>query len=152
MREAKKISLSAILSALSVVVLYFGAAFEVLDLTCAAIASVAIIFAQIELKSFYPYLIYATTSILALILIPPYSALLYLLFGGLYPLIKRVAEKFNNPLHLLIKLIAFILIMTLVVLILSLFLAPTENLFTLYYLAVLAVCLVTFFVYDYSLS
>ena len=154
MRETKKISIAAILSALSVVVLYFGSVFEVLDLSCAAIASIAIIFAQIELKSFYPYLIYATASLLSLLLIPSkFSALLYVLFGGLYPLIKRFAEKYTGAVRFLIKLIAFALIMAIAVLMLVfVFLVQIEELFTPYYLAVLAVCFVTFILYDYALS
>ena len=93
MRQTKKISIAALLSALSIVVLYIGSVFEVLDLSAAAIASIAIVFAQIELKNPYPYLIYAVVSLLALLLLPSkFSAMVYVCFGGIYPMVKELAE------------------------------------------------------------
>ena len=48
MRSTKKITLSAMMCALSVVILALGAVFEALDLTAAAIASICIAFVYIE--------------------------------------------------------------------------------------------------------
>lgn len=153
MKKSKKISISAILSALSVVVIYLGSVFEVLDLSAAAIASIAIIFAQIELKSPYPYLIYATTSVIALLTVPPYSAILYVLLGGLYPLVKTHVEKLPRIVKIIAKTACFLLIMGIsAFLLVFVFLLPVGELFSLYYLGVFAVCAVTFFLYDYALN
>ncbi len=154
MKKTKKISISAVLSALSVVVIYLGAVFDVLDLTACAIASIAIVFAQIELKGYYPYLIYASVSIISLLILPQkFSAMLYVCFGGIYPMIKKYAEKYPGARCLIIKIIGFALIMTVsVLLLLFVFLTPTAELFSLYYLAVLLLCAVTFFLYDYALT
>ncbi|MBQ5800708.1 MAG: hypothetical protein IIW20_02385 [Clostridia bacterium] len=154
MKKSKKIAISAILSALSVVVIYLGSVFEVLDLSAAAIASIAIIFAQIELKSPYPYLIYATTSTLALLLIPSkFSALLYVLMGGLYPLVKQPVERLRKTPKILMKTACFLLIMTIsAFLLVFVFLLPVGELLSLYYVGVFLVCAVTFFLYDYALN
>lgn len=118
----KKIVLSAILAALSVAVMYIGC-LTPLDYTAIAIASIAIVFAVIEMNGKYPFLIYAVTSILALLLLPnKSSALIYTMFFGFYPLCKAFFERrhyiiswilkfslFNTCLLLLITVATYIL-------------------------------------------
>ena len=154
MRKSKKISISAILSALSVVLLYLGSVFEVLDLSAAALASIAIVFAQIELKNPYPYLIYFTVSLLALLLLPSkFSAMVYVFFGGIYPMIKEFAERRPGIVCLLIKVAGYLLLMSVAALALVyIFLLPAAELFSAYYLAIFALCTVTFVLYDYMLT
>ena len=100
---------AALLAALGVVVLAVGALVDVLDLSMAAIASLTVVLAVIELRGPYPYLIYAVTSVLALLLLPVKTpGLLYALFAGYYPIVKRVFEsRFSRPVAWLLKIILF---------------------------------------------
>ena len=154
MRKTKKISISAILSALSVVLLYLGSVLEVLDLSAAALASIAIVFAQIELKNPYPYLIYFTVSLLAVLLLPSkFSAMVYVFFGGIYPIIKEFAERRPGIVCLLIKVLGFLVLMLIASLALVyIFLLPKAELFSTYYAVVFLLCCVTFVLYDYALT
>ena len=83
--KTHRLAVCAILSALGVVLIYFGSLIEVLDMSAAVLASVGCIFAAIEFGGAYPWLIYAVTGVLSLILVPnPISALMYILFFGFY--------------------------------------------------------------------
>lgn len=106
--EIKKLALSAIICALSVVVIILGCVIDVIDLTACAVASGAVAFACIELRGKYPYLIYGVTSALALILFPGCTAsIYYVIFMGYYPIIKRFLEKIPGIFCLIGKLAAF---------------------------------------------
>ena len=109
MRKTKKLTLASILSALSVVFLYFGAVIEVLDLSFTLLASLIIIFAQIELGRPYQYLMYASVSVLSLILLPnKFSAVAYIFLGGLYPLLRVYLGKIKGRvLRFTIKMLTF---------------------------------------------
>ena len=104
--RTKKITISAILSALGVVTQFLGAMIETLDLSMAALASFFCIFSVIELGGAYPWLIYAVTSVLSIVLMP-YSlgGWFYLLFFGFYPILKEKIEALKRPLSWGIKLI-----------------------------------------------
>ncbi len=108
-KETGRLTAAAVLVALSVVLLGIGSLVEVLDLSMAAIASLAVVFAVIELRGKYPYLVFAATSVLALLLLPNKTpALFYALFAGYYPLLKVVFERhFSRPIAWLFKLLSF---------------------------------------------
>lgn len=109
MKKSRAVALSAVLSALGVVLLFIGSASQVLDLSCAALASIITVFAVIELKGGWPFLIYAVTSALSLLLLPDkFAALIYLLFAGYYPMLKNAVEKLRKPvIEWIIKLAVF---------------------------------------------
>ena len=86
--------IAAVLCALGVIVLALGALVQVLDLSMAVIASLLVVLAVIELGGAYPYLVYAVTAILAMLLIPVKTApLVYLCFAGYYPIVKAKLER-----------------------------------------------------------
>ncbi len=85
-----------------------GTVISVLDLTMVAIASIFVFFAIIEMGSPYQYLIYATTSLLAVLLLPDkFSAILYVVFGGIYPILKQKLEKLAGVISWFIKAVYF---------------------------------------------
>lgn len=89
-----RLTLSAIICALSVVLLWLGGLIQILDLSVAVIVSMLVVFAVIELRGKYPYLIYVGTSVLSFLLLPVNSAAMtYVLFAGYYPIIKALLEK-----------------------------------------------------------
>ena len=93
-KRTKYLTVSAMLCALSVIILSLGSLIEVLDITTAVLASLLCIYAVIEMGGAYPWLIWPVTSILALLLLPQKTpALFYALFAGFYPILKEKLEK-----------------------------------------------------------
>ena len=93
-KNTKNLATSAILSALGVVILFMGSIIQVLDLSMAVMASIIIIYAMIELRGGWPYLIFAVTSLLSLLLLPDkFAGVVYLGFAGYYPIAKFYFEK-----------------------------------------------------------
>jgi len=108
MKKIRKTALCSILAAMGVMFLYIGSVITVTDLTMAAIASLIVIFCVIELGSYYPWLTYGTTAILALLLLPnKLPALIYLCFGGIYPILKACFERYHYIVAWTLKLSVF---------------------------------------------
>ncbi len=108
--NTRTLVIAAAVAALGVVTLTLGAVVQVLDLSVAVIASLFVAFAVIELGGKYPYLVYAVTALLAMLLLPVKSApLIYLCFTGYYPIIKSKLEKRQMPSALcwLLKILIF---------------------------------------------
>ena len=104
--NVKKLTVGALLSAMSVALISFGALLETLDLSMAAIASFACVFAVIELKGMYPWLMYAVSGIISILLMPQSMAgWFYLLFFGYYPMLKEKFERLKKPVAWVLKLI-----------------------------------------------
>ncbi len=154
MRPTKKLTLTALFSALSVLLLWLGRAIEIMDLSLAVIASLLVVFAKIELGRHYPYLLWLVTSLLALLLTSGGSAaLFYAAFAGYYPIWKAFCERRAPVLEWVLKLLslalgtaAFILLAKFV------FLLPFEEYNTPYIVASAALALLTFILYDIALS
>lgn len=88
-----RLTLSAILSALGVILLWLGGLVQIIDLSMAVLVSFLVVFAVIELRGKYPYLIYAVTSVLSFLLLPANTAAMaYVLFAGYYPIVKGLVE------------------------------------------------------------
>ncbi len=106
--KTKKMTTAALLSAMGVVILFLGSLIETLDLSMAALASFLCIFAVIELGGCYPWLTYAVTGLLAVILMPQSMAgWFYLGFFGYYAIVKEKTEKLKKPIAWLIKILLF---------------------------------------------
>lgn len=105
--RTKKLAASAILSALSVVLMYL-ACMTSLDLTLVVASSFAVVFAVIEFGGKYPFLIYAVTGALALAVVPNKStALIYVMIVGYYPMAKAAFERKHYVVAWLLKLSLF---------------------------------------------
>ena len=155
-QRTKKLTVSAMLCALGVVLMGVGAVIEVLDLSTAALASLLCIYAVIELGGIYPWMLWLGTSILALILLPLKTpALFYTFFLGYYPMLKAILEKkFRGFLCWILKLIAFHVAIGAMVLLAWAFIPALLEIegadwqYPLLYL----LSLVCFFVYDLALT
>ena len=85
-KATRRLAVSAVLAALGVVLLLLGSLVQVLDLSMAAIASLLVVFAVIEIGGKYPILIYLVTSVLSLLLLPvKTAALIYLCLRAIIP-------------------------------------------------------------------
>jgi len=150
MKKSKKVALAAILCALSVLMLLLGSILTVLDLTMVCMASLLVMLAVIEIGGGYPYLIWLVTGVLAVLLLPDkFSALLYLLFGGIYPIFKAMFERLHYIVAWVLKLSCFNTMLTMLIFcVMFIFKLPdTELGFTV---PVYLVCNVVFVLYDFA--
>ena len=168
-KKTKQLTISALLSAMGIALLFIGMIIETLDLTMAALTSFFCIFAVIEIGGAFPWLIYSVTGVLAVILMPQsLSGWFYLLFFGYYPIIKERIEKLKKPVCWTLKVIILNLALALSVLAAYLlFFGQTDSkslldAFTLVFgesdageftaIAVYVLANVTFIVYDIALT
>jgi hypothetical protein len=74
-------------------------------MTMVAIASMFVVVVMIEVGEPYPWLTWGVTSALSLILLPnKLPAILYFLFGGLYPIAKAAFERLHYIVAWVLKL------------------------------------------------
>ena len=152
MKKTSELTLSAILTALGVILLLLGRLVPALDIVAILFASLPTVFAMLELRRAWPPLIYLATSALSMMLFFSFVTLEYVLFGGIYPILKYYFEKLPRRLALLPKLLSFNLL-AIGVLALGRFLFGTELvasrslLIPLWLLANL-----TFLIYDYLMT
>jgi hypothetical protein len=108
-QKTKRLTVSALLCALGAVMLCMGRLFDgSLDLSMAALASLIVVWAAEELGGSYPWLIWLVTSLLALILMPFNTAAWeYLLFAGVYPMLRVLLEKIPRVPRFFVKLALF---------------------------------------------
>ena len=141
------------LAALGTVLLSLGSLLEVLDLSVAVLASFLCIYAVIELPPTYPWMIWLTTSVASLLLLPQKSpALFYALFAGFYPILKEKLERLRPPLQYTLKLTVLHASLVLFYLMLRIFL-PSELMGGIWMLlGVYVLLLVCFFLYDFALT
>lgn len=128
-KQTKLLVLTALLAALSVVILSIGSFIEVLDLTSAMLASLLIVIAVIEGGKLRATLTYFTAALLGFILLPvKLPALIYSL-AGYYPVVKAFIEKIKNRvIGTVLKLLFFNLMLTLFLIFVRLF-VPTFEIF-----------------------
>lgn len=149
-KSTKKLTLSAMLAALSVVIMLVGSIIEVMDMGVAAIASFAVIFAMLELSGAYPYMIFFSASALGMLLLPSkLPALYYLLFFGWYPLVKYPLERLNVWVCRALKATAFALSVT-AMFIISMYFTGTEDLIPMNWAYL--ICIPVFAIYDIALT
>ena len=111
--NTKSIALSGVISALCFVVMYLAAATDILDLSGMVLCSMIIIIAVIEIGKYYPWLIWLVAGILCMVLLPKKDvALEFVMFGGVYPMIKALFEKLPTPIAWALKIVFFNLVFT----------------------------------------
>lgn len=154
MRPTKKLTLTALLAALSVVLLWLGRAVEIMDLSLAVIASLFVVFAKIELGGHYPYLLWLVSAALSLLWTSGGSAaLFYAVFAGYYPIWKAFCERRSRLVEWVCKLFSFVFGAGLFWMLATfVFMLPSEDYTTPLLIAFLALALVTFLLYDVALS
>ena len=106
MKTTKKITLSAMATALGAVIMLLGSVIETLDLTVCALASLLVVLIYLEIGSYYPWLVWICTTLTTALL---YSGSLvwieYFLIFGIFPLIKAYIERLPKWSWLIVKLL-----------------------------------------------
>lgn len=106
MRKTKKITLSAMIVALSTVFMVLGAVIEVLDLSVCALASLLVCFVYIEIGSPYTWLVWLCTSLTTFVCFPGSIVWMeYFLIFGIYPILKAYIEKLPRKIWIIAKLL-----------------------------------------------
>lgn len=149
--KTKAIAVSALLSAVCVVLMGIGSIVEVIDLSLATLASISVIFAVIEFGGMYPWLMYFVTSVLSLLILPnKFPAVAFFLFLGYYPILKEKIERCSRGIRIALKMSIFNIAMGMIFLVMKLLMIP----FAKGYLLVGAIVFLnlTFWFYDYALS
>ncbi len=113
--------LSAILSALGVLILFLGSVVDVLDLTAAMLASILSAVVLIEAGRHWPWLMYAVTAAIALLLLPNKLPAVIFAMTGYYPIVKQRLERMKSFIPWALKLVLFNALFTVFLLLCSTF-------------------------------
>ena len=108
-KSTKKLTVASMLCALCFVLMLIGSLIEVVDLSAAALASFAVIFAVIELGGAYPTLIWLSASVIGFLLLPNLLPAVYFsMFFGWYPIAKNYFERLPSVLCWAAKLVSIV--------------------------------------------
>lgn len=107
--STRKLTFSAIMAALSTVLLFLSGIIPVATIALPAIAGCLLIPVVVESNTRWGFAVYIVCSILSLLLVADKeAALFYVLFFGYYPVLYAPLGKISvKPLRMLIKLIIF---------------------------------------------
>jgi len=148
---SKRLAFAAIAAALSTVFLYIGS-ISVLDLSSVILCALLTMLTVVETGEKYGWLTACVTGVLSLLLLPvKLPAVLYIFFGGIYPILKASLEKTPYWLSWLFK-ISVLDTMLLLTIALSRLVFIAEEAFLPLTLPVLLLGTVFFIVYDLALT
>ena len=106
MGEVRKLTLSAMMCAITVAMLAVASFLGDLDLTILMFASLCMVFVYVEIGSPYTYLTWLVSSLLTFLFFPSrYFWVVYLFIFGFYPILKGFVEKLKRPFWLVLKLL-----------------------------------------------
>lgn len=89
-------------------IMYVATVTEVLSVTGVVFAAFVVIFIYIEYGTKTALTVYAAVSVVALLILPDkYSALLFAVFAGYYPVLKAKLEGFKRPVAWILKIVIF---------------------------------------------
>lgn len=147
----RRITACAVCAALGIVIMTLGSIVEVLDLSTAALASMILIFAVIEIGGPWPWLTYAATGLLSLLL-PLKTAAIFYILAGYYPLVKEKLERIRSRvLTWIIKLLGFNAVLIICYIIVKHILLLPDTFDGLSWLAI-PIANITFILYDIALT
>ena len=147
----RRITACAVCAALGSVIMTLGSIVEVLDLSTAALASMLLIFAVIEIGGPWPWLTYAATGLLSLLL-PLKTAAIFYILAGYYPLVKEKLERIRSRvLTWIIKLLGFNAVLIICYIIVKHILLLPDTFDGLSWLAI-PIANITFILYDIALT
>ena len=152
--NTKRLTVCAMLAALGVVLLWIGSVLEVAEISMAVIASLLCVLAVIEYGGAAPWLVFAVTGALGLILLPNKGIVAtYVLFFGYYPIIKEKIEQRPRAVRWVLKELIFHAALIALVVVWKWLIAPTAALPSpILLVALIVLCEVVFVLYDVALT
>lgn len=152
MTNSNSITRGGIYTAVSVILVYLSSVLPTSKLTILTAASAIIPLSILTIKVKNTIVVYAATSLLCLVLGLRAAALAYILFFGLYGIVKYYIERLRNlPIEILLKLIFFNISFAAVFLLAKVFFSNIINIKTSIYFIIVALQIV-FLIYDYALT
>ena len=149
--KSKHIAESGILIALTLVVLYATSLLPISTLSVLTISSCLIPICIIRTNIKNAFLVYASSSILSLMIVPINISIAYIFFFGIYGIIKYYIEKIHKlPYEILLKLLIFNILLLIIYFIISRFIGNFVLPYSLYIIFILAQ--IIFLFYDYALT
>lgn len=108
MKNTKRIAFSGVAAALSVVIMYIAGITDILSLSGVLVAAFMILFIYIEYGTKTALSVYAAVSVISVLILPDkFSAAVYVLFAGYYPIIKTKLERKPKLIAWTLKLVCF---------------------------------------------
>lgn len=152
MHNSKKVAFSGILVALNFLLLFLGSVFQVFDYSSAALCGLLMIYAVLEHGTKTAASIFFASGLLALLLLPhKLPAVLFLLFSGWYPFLKKAVERLPSLLSWTVKISAFN-VMTALIILISKKLFHIEDEVLAFQIVFFAIANFTFVLYDMVLT
>ena len=152
--NTKQLTVCAMLVALGVVLLWIGSVLEVAEISMAVIASLLCVLAVIEYGGAAPWLVFAATSVLSLLLLPNKGvALTYAVFFGYYPIVKEKLEKRSRVMRWVLKEIIFHIALVVLLVAWKWLFFPTVGALTpTFFVLLVVLCEIVFILYDIALT
>lgn len=156
MKTTKKVTFCAILAALCTVIMLVSY-FPYLTYAVPALASLVIMIIVIEINCKWAFFSYLTASFLAFLFAETESKVLFIMFFGLYPILKALIEKIRKPIiEWCLKFFIFNLaVIGAYFVLINLFMLPKDDMgaFQKYGTAILLILAnIVFVLYDITLS
>ncbi len=150
--KSKSIAESGLFIALILVILYSAAYLPISTVTILTAASCIIPISMIRNNIKYSILIYISSSILSLFIIPIKTSLSYILFFGIYGIIKYYIERINKlSLEIFLKLVSFNCILLISYFIFNSLIINLSNI-TMPLWSLFIAAQAVFLIYDYALT
>ncbi len=106
---ARRTAFGAIFAATATVLLILGGLIEILDMTCAAVASAAVLVMYVEFGTKTALAVYAVSSCISLIIFPTATSVIYYaLLLGYYPVFKFFVDRKLKEHKILKKILKFL--------------------------------------------
>ena len=156
MNKASNMAKGGIITALSIILLYFSSIMPTNKLSFIIVASFLIPLSIINLNFRTSLIVYSSISILSLFLLPLKGiAILYILFFGAYGFIKFLIEKIRKTLiEILLKLTYFNMVLAVLILLYKQFFATMIDIkyLTTYLVVSIILSQILFVAYDYLVT
>ena len=150
--HARKVALSGLLTAVAAVFLLIGSFLELFDISMAALASLAVMIALVEMGKGWAAGVYAASSLISLLILPTAAGVVFAGFIGYYPILKVWLDRIRNKvLQYLAKLGAFGVFLGVTYLLLWKLASPESEWLTMAKWLI-PIAVVTFVVFDFCLS
>lgn len=108
MKKTKKIALGGIMCAMCIVIMLIGAILGVGVYVAPMIAGLCLIPTGEKYGAKYHALLWITTSVLALLVVPDVEeSLMFFALFGLYPIVYPYFSRLKNPIRIILKLLYF---------------------------------------------
>ena len=149
--KAKEITLSAALVALTIIILYLNLLLPISTLSILTLTALLVPIALMRGSMKSAILVYVASSIIGFFILPINIIMLYILFFGIYGIVKYYIEKISKlPLEILLKLIFFNMILFISFFVFKFFIAMEITKLPIWLFWIIAQ--IVFLVFDYALT